>query len=305
MRYLGGPWPTHREDAAEPNAPYHLTAEEARRNATPAEATDLRERLERLAWVVQVPQQDLSALLKARGRDDLREGVVPPASVAEGWPAEDRARFAELSARIAAGERELESRVRPWVVGFAAKAWRRPVADAEADRLMRLYRAAGDSFDTAVKAPLLMVLAAPQFLYRLPDSVAAAPGAATRPLTGRELAVRLWFFLWGSLPDEPLLAAAASGWLTDPAGLAAEARRMLCDGRAGHLARSLGGQLFRFTDFESFTGPDPKRFREFTPELRQATRWVSHWRASTPSAGPAPATAPGRNWPPSRPPMTG
>ena len=98
VSYIGGPWPTHREDAADPNAPYHLTAAEARRNAIPAEAARLRELHERLASVVQAPQQDLGALLKARGRDDLREGVVPPASVAEGWPAEERARVAELSA---------------------------------------------------------------------------------------------------------------------------------------------------------------------------------------------------------------
>ena len=264
VKYLGGPWPDHEADKPDPLAPYHLTAEQVRRNAAPEALADLRVRLDRVAAVAQVPHQDLVAALKRLGKDDAREGVVPA----------DAPGVAELIAKVRVAESELETTARPLVADFARRAWRRPVADGEIERLVRLYRearATGASFDAAVKAPLLAVLASPHFLYRLPDPAAtAAAGATVRDLTGLELASRLSFFLWASGPDDVLLRLAADGTLRDPAVLAAQARRMLPDERAKALTTVFAAQAFRFADFDAFTGPDPKRFPEFTPALRQA-----------------------------------
>ncbi len=246
VRYLGGLWPDQEVEKGDPLAPYHLTAEPARRNATPTALADLRARLDRLAAVAQVPHQDLAAALKRLGRDDARVGVIP-ASLP------DAAEVAGQVAMVRAAERELEAAARPHVAAIARRAWRRPIADTEVDRLMRLYRegrAAGAGFDAAVKAPLLVVLASPHYLFHLPDPGAEAPaGAKVRDLTGIELASRLSFFLWASAPDEGLLKLAAGGALRHPAVLAARARRMLKDDRAKALTTVFAAQAFRFADY--------------------------------------------------------
>jgi len=152
--------------------------------------------------------------------------------------------------------------------------------------------AQGVSFDAAVKAPLLTVLMSPEFLYRgarsgdIPvavQSTRAAPnierGNAAKgdrnvappcPLTFHELASRLSVFLWASIPDDELLKLASEDKLRDPAVLKAQAARMVKNPRAASLATDFAAQLWKFSDFETFTGPDEKRFKEFTPSLRQA-----------------------------------
>jgi hypothetical protein len=89
-------------------------------------------------------------------------------------------------------------------------------------------------------------------------------------LSGPELATRLSFFLWASLPDDELIRLGESGALRDPAVLRAQARRLLRDPRAAALATDFGAQVWGFADFARFTNPDAKRFPEFTPALRQA-----------------------------------
>ena len=87
--------------------------------------------------------------------------------------------------------------------------------------------------------------------------------------TGRELADRLSFFLWGSIGDAALLRVAAEGRLGDAAVMREEATRMLGDARARSLATDFAGQLFGFVGFEEHAVPDPERFPEFTPQVRE------------------------------------
>ena len=148
--------------------------------------------------------------------------------------------------------------------------------------------AQGVSFDSAMKVPLLAVLVSSDFLYRGSQMEAeksektrketesktalssSSVSFCSKPLSSHDLASRLSFFLWASTPDDELLRLAAADKLREPAVLTAQAKRMLNNPRAASLATDFATQLWGFGDFESFTGPDEKRFAEFTPALRQA-----------------------------------
>ena len=274
--FIGGPWPAHEADKVEPRAPYHFTAVELRRNVTPDALRELALLEDRLASLVQRPHQELAALARAQGIERVREGVTPPPQIVATWPAEVQARAAALQREIDSTERPLEASVSPALRDFARRAWRRPVTDTEANALLAHYRATrteGASFDAAVKAPLLVILTSPHFLYRAsPIAARAAAGgnSHTVPLSGRELASRLSFFLWASIPDDELQRLGETGALCDPAVLRAQTQRLLRDARAGSLATDFAAQLWGFADFAQFNNPDAKRFPEFTPALRQA-----------------------------------
>jgi hypothetical protein len=104
----------------------------------------------------------------------------------------------------------------------------------------------------------------PAFLYRLE----AAPGALETALDGWELASRMSFFLWSSIPDEELRRAAAAGELRDPAGLARQVKRMTADAKARRLATEFFGQWLGFYHFDQYRGIDTGRFPEFTEEVK-------------------------------------
>src|SRR6185436_10218783 len=117
-------------------------------------------------------------------------------------------------------------------------AYRRPVAEAELKRPMTLYREgrSEDSFEEGIRRALSAVLVSPEFLFRVElDPERLTAGAAYR-ITDLELASRLSFFIWSSLPDEELLDAAVRGTLSRPDELERQARRMLADPRAYNLA---------------------------------------------------------------------
>lgn len=266
IEFIGGPWPTHEADKSEPLFPYHLTVEQVRRNATPDALAELAALENHLQAVTQVAEQKLHRFLVAAGVETSREGVLPAAEVISRLPASVRADAAALVAEITRKRTHEEPVVAAAMNEFAGRAWRRPLTAVESDRLLSLFRAgrsAGLSFDEAVKSPLLMVLVSPQFLYRYPTS-------GSRELTSYDLASRLSFMLWGSIPDGELLALAAANKLADEQVLRQQVRRMLRDDKARALAELFGAQMFHFGGFESFSGPDPKRFPEFTPALRQA-----------------------------------
>jgi hypothetical protein len=183
---------------------------------------------------------------------------------------EDLAGLGLLQDRLVALTRPLPEEWK-FGAGFARRAWRRDLHPSERERLARLYREAlrpGTSYDRAMKVPLLAVLMSPQFLYKEASASAEAGsglGLQPVPRSSRQLASRLSFFLWASLPDDELLAAD----LTRPEVLRAQTRRMLRDPRAAALAEVFAAQVWQFEDFERFTGPDEKRFPEFTPERRR------------------------------------
>ena len=107
----------------------------------------------------------------------------------------------------------------------------------------------------------------PHFCYRID---LAETGTAVRPLSDYELASRLSYFLWSSMPDAELLAHAAAGDLHQPDVLTAQARRMLRDPQVRGLATEFGGNWLDFRRFEEHNAVDRERFPSFTNELRQA-----------------------------------
>jgi len=164
---------------------------------------------------------------------------------------EDLAELRVLEDRLFALTQPLPAEMR-FVAEFARKAWRRDLRPNEIEMLSQLYHNAAKptaSFDSAMKAPLLAVLMSPQFLYRDPSGLAS----------------RLSFFLWASIPDDELLKSD----LTQSEVLKAQARRMLKDPRASSLATQFAAQVWGFEDFENFSGPDEKRFPEFTAARRR------------------------------------
>ena len=156
---------------------------------------------------------------------------------------------------------------------LANRAYRRPVTDTDLDVLFDFYRLGrGEgSFEDGIRRALQRVLISPSFLFRIetdpPDGVAGAPHA----LSDLELASRLSFFLWSSMPDDELLALAEGGRLSDPAVLASQARRMLADPRSRALVENFGGQWLYLRNVSSAT-PDPLQFPDFDENLRLAMR---------------------------------
>ena len=153
------------------------------------------------------------------------------------------------------------------------RAYRRPVTGDDVERLLTFYergRAQG-SFETGIEMAIRRLLVSPEFLFRIerdPDGVAA--GANYR-LSDLELASRLSFFLWSSIPDDELLDVAARGELADPAEFERQARRMLADPRSDALVTNFAGQWLTLRNAAAVQ-PDEDAFPDFGEGLRQAFR---------------------------------
>jgi hypothetical protein len=160
--------------------------------------------------------------------------------------------------------------VRRNLAAFAGRAYRRPVEAAELDRLVGLFEQArrrGASFELAQKIAQKAVLVSPRFLFRLEqDRVGEGP----QRLDGYELASRLSYFLWSSMPDDVLLAAAGDGSLLAPGGVEAQVRRMLRDPKARELSRNFVGQWLGTRSLAQTASPNLERFPDYTVELREA-----------------------------------
>ncbi len=155
-------------------------------------------------------------------------------------------------------------------LNFASRAWRRPLTDQEKRSLRGFYDkvlvAEGDHRQ-AIRAVLARVLVSPAFLYR----VEQAPSASIRqPLSGWEMASRLSFFLWSSIPDQELRRAAAAGELSQAAGLRRQVKRMLTDAKARRFSTEFFGQWLGFYHFDDHRGVDTSRFPEFTDDVKEA-----------------------------------
>ena len=167
---------------------------------------------------------------------------------------------------------------------FAAHAYRRTLSKAESDDIVTYYHSlrekSGLTREEAIRDSIVSVLMSPDFCYRidLVDSRTAAPAVtakvntpvSVRALSGYDLASRLSYFLWSSMPDEELLSHAAAGDLQESNVLLAQARRMLKDQRARGLATEFGGNWLDFRRFETHNAVDRDRFPSFTSDLREA-----------------------------------
>src|SRR5262249_12476849 len=120
--------------------------------------------------------------------------------------------------------------------------------------------------DGALRALIARILIAPAFLYRV-ETVARGP---EKPLDGWEMASRLSFFLWSSIPDDELRRAAGAGELSQPATLAKQVKRMAADPKARRLATEFFGQWLGFYHFDEYRGVDTGRFPEFTEDVKSA-----------------------------------
>ena len=154
---------------------------------------------------------------------------------------------------------------------LARRAFRRPVTDDDLEVLLGFYaqgRRQG-SFDAGIQRALESILVDPEFLYRFErDPVDVAPAAAYR-LTDLELASRLSFFLWASIPDDELLDVAAEGRLNDPVILEQQVQRLLADERSSVLVSSFAGQWLHLRRMRS-VAPDVNAFPTFDENLREA-----------------------------------
>ena len=155
------------------------------------------------------------------------------------------------------------------------RAYRGQVADGDVEVLLDFYndsRAAGGSFDDGIELALRRLLVSPEFLYRIeadpaPPAAGDAPGAY--PLSDIELASRLSFFLWSSIPDDELLDAAGQGRLGEPAELERQVRRMLADPRSAALTENFAGQWLQLRNLETVVRPGDPYSRTFDESLRQ------------------------------------
>lgn len=155
------------------------------------------------------------------------------------------------------------------VLAFAARAWRRPLTASEQQGLRTFYsklRNQSDlDHDKAIRSVLTRVLVSPSFLYRVEQGEGLK---SERPLTSFELASRLSYFLWASVPDQELLRAASAGELQTSAGMQKQVKRMLADGKARRFATEFFGQWLGFYHFDRYSGVDTSRFPEFTADVK-------------------------------------
>jgi hypothetical protein len=155
---------------------------------------------------------------------------------------------------------------------LARRAYRRPVDDADLERLMPFYHDGADqSFEAGIQLALRRLLASPTFVFRVEqDPADVEPGTAYR-IGDLELATRLSFFLWSSIPDDALLELAAAGRLHEPDVIERETRRLLADPRAEALVDNFAGQWLHLRNLDNFH-PNTDAFPDFDNDLRQAAR---------------------------------
>jgi hypothetical protein len=154
------------------------------------------------------------------------------------------------------------------------RAFRRPVSTSEVQKYVRLVRLAEEqehSLAEGLAVGIQALLVSPDFLFRIEKDRPAVAGRTTAPISQHELATRLSYFLWASMPDEALRRAADAGTLRNPEALAAQVRRMLHDPKATALAENFGGQWLQFRALESTTR-DRDRFPDFEDYLRLSMR---------------------------------
>jgi hypothetical protein len=153
---------------------------------------------------------------------------------------------------------------------FAMRAFRRPVERAEVERLMVLYdraRGKNEGFEAGVKGALTAILASPNFLFRVEvDQENKGPYR----ISDYELASRLSYFLWSSMPDDELFGLASEKRLRDPRTLEQQVIRMLRDPKSKVFTESFASQWLRVRELKTAAQPDPQRFPVYTPGLRRA-----------------------------------
>jgi len=157
---------------------------------------------------------------------------------------------------------------------LARRAYRRPVLRTDVAALVKfvgMAKAEGQTVEQGLQLAIQAMLVSPHFLFRIERSLAPTDPARVHRVTDFELASRLSYFLWSSMPDDELLGLAEAGKLRAPAVLDAQVKRLLADERSAALAANFAGQWLEIRNLDSVT-PDPKKFPEWGPELRDAMK---------------------------------
>jgi mono/diheme cytochrome c family protein len=160
------------------------------------------------------------------------------------------------------------------ISNLSRKAYRRPATDGDVETLLSFYQSArneGGNFENGVEMALRRILASPQFVYRFERDPAETPPDTLYRVGDVELASRLSYFLWSSIPDETLLTLATQGKLKDPAVLEQQVRRMLADPKADTLTTNFASQWLYLRNLRG-VAPDLESFPNFDDNLRQAFR---------------------------------
>ena len=154
---------------------------------------------------------------------------------------------------------------------LARRAYRQPATDADRQRLLDFYRAGrrDGTFETGIQRALQRILASPKFVIRVEQEPPAVAPGTVYALNDFELASRLSFFLWSSIPDDELLKLAIGGRLKTPAVFERQVRRMLADPRADALVNNFAGQWLQLRNLRNSV-PNEDLFPEFDDNLRQA-----------------------------------
>lgn len=169
---------------------------------------------------------------------------------------------------VAAGE---DACAQQFIATFGKKAFRRPLTDDEKAGLFALYQTnrAGADFTNGIQAVLEAFLQSAPFLYRAEDGVVSKINAGVVPLSSYEMASRLSYFIWGSMPDDTLFAAADSDALTTPEQIATQARRMLQDPKAKPAVEEFYSEWLEVATLGG-VAKDAATYPDFTPSLRSS-----------------------------------
>jgi hypothetical protein len=206
------------------------------------------------------------------GMPRLRNAIIEgPYGVSGVSSTESRQRLFVCAPRTAAQEAPCATQI---LTTVARRAFRRPVTKADIDAPMAIYReerGAGGDFNAGIRVALARILTSPAFLFRSESDPAALPIGAPHPVSDLELASRLSFFLWSSIPDDELLNLAIAGRLRAPGVLEAQTRRMIADSRADALMNAFTGQWLQLRNLDKVT-PDVLLYPDFDDNVRQALR---------------------------------
>ncbi len=174
---------------------------------------------------------------------------------------------------VTASADEAEECATSIIASLARRAYRRPVKVDELDQLISFYRNGhvDGGFEVGIQNALRALLASPEFLFRIERDPDGLPPGTPYRVSDLELASRVSFFLWSSLPDDQLLDVAAAGQLSNPAMLATQVRRMLADPRAKTLTTNFASQWLHLRNLDAVR-PDARRFPDFDDNLRQGFR---------------------------------
>ena len=203
-----------------------------------------------------------------RLRNGIIEGPYSPTGVSE---SASRKRLFVCTPKSATQEAPCAEQILSTV---ARRAFRRPVTKADIDAPMAMYReerAAGGNFDAGIRTGLARILTSPAFLFRSEGDPSSLPTGTPHRVTELELASRLSFFLWSSIPDDELLNLAIAGRLRAPGVLDAQVRRMIADPRADAMMTEFTGQWLQLRNLDKVT-PDVLLFPDFDDNVRQALR---------------------------------